>query len=206
MYAASVKSKIIPLVLLFTYLIVRFLLIGKLDALLPYGSYLFELFFVAVTIRLYWQDFRIKFKPNKTFLIELLLALIAGFIVYKMAGWAKIAIPFNLSDHTTIILLLFVGPILEELLFREALWNLLEKVFCCSVTTLILSSLLFSFGHFFAYFSTPEYVHNFIYYQSLYTLLIALWWGYRKMRTKEITTPIIMHAVFNFGFYLAFLI
>src|SRR5262245_14135195 len=92
-----------------------------------YYSYAFEAAFVAA-VGFYYRNelkWKIDIKPN---LMPFVWSLAGGFSVFKIAGLSGITIPFDLSSSETIFLLLILAPILEELIFRMALWQPLEHV------------------------------------------------------------------------------
>ena len=67
------------------------------------------------------------------------------------------------------------------------------------------TSILFAAGHFWAYFGSPLEIQTFVIYQTVYTLLISLWWGWVLLRYRSILSTMGLHFFFNLGFYLGFL-
>ena len=191
-------------ILLLTYLVIRFLFTGWLDSFSPYASYFLEIILVVVAAFLAGLNFFSQFKINKTLLFISLAALLLGFLIFKGAGVLNISIPFDLKGTETIIFLLIVAPILEELIFRFFAWKPIENL--NKNLALPLSSILFSYSHLHAIWFMPQEVHNFIYYQTAYTLVLAYACGFSIFRYRSLAGAILIHFMFNFGFYLGSLI
>lgn len=189
-------------ILALVYLVIRFGFTQKLDAMGAYASYIFEVCDVIVAVLLVGRTFLGFFTFKKTFAVAAIASLVAGLVVYKGAGWLSIQVPFDLSGTETILFLLVVGPILEELIFRFFLWQPIEWITKKSVVALIATSLIFSYSHFHAYWFVPEQIHPFIIYQTIYTFPLALACGYSIYKTKSLTGSIAIHFAFNLGFYL----
>lgn len=167
-----------------------------------YLPYFFEISFVALTfIFLRPEVSLLKRLAAKDFL-KLSFMLVAGVSTFKGAGPLHINIPFDFSGMITLLFLLVVAPILEELVFRFSLWECFRKLGLNSATTLILTSLLFSLGHFVAFFQTPAEVHSFIYYQTIYVFFLALFIGRQREQSNSLGLPMMLHFCFNLGFLL----
>src|SRR6185312_3458442 len=93
-----------------------------------------------------------------TLAIEILGALLAGFVVYKSALRIGLTIPFDLSSKELLCLLLVIGPVIEELVFRGALWELFSCFTRSGCGLVAVTSLVFSFAHFFAWWSVPAFL------------------------------------------------
>ncbi|MBI3534181.1 MAG: CPBP family intramembrane metalloprotease [Deltaproteobacteria bacterium] len=100
-------------------------------------------------------------------------------------------------------LLLFVGPVLEEFLFRQAFWSLFRRALRTQKGAWIATALVFAFGHFFAYFFVPPELKSFVIYQTTYAFGLGVWWGYGIYKTGAISYTISLHFLFNFGFFIA---
>ncbi len=198
------QSRIIAAALLLFYLVVRFALVQYLDALGHYASYVFEGLFVTGVMVLYRARIQVAFGQLRRVLPDCVLALPLGFGVFKLAIYLGILIPFDLADRETILLLLIVAPLLEECIFRQALWHLTETLWAGPVVTLGVTSSIFAFAHFHAYFFVPAEVQQFMVYQTFYALVVGVWWGFRYMKTRSLAVPIALHVIFNLGFYLGF--
>lgn len=188
------------------YIVVRFCFTRQLDTIGPYGSYIFELACVAIAIAVSYRNFLTTLKVNKFSLFGVVAGLVAGFCIFKLALITGIPIPFDLSGTETIVLLLIVAPILEEALFRFFLWQPILFLTKRPPVVWILTSALFSYSHLHAIWFVPNEIHNFIIYQTAYTLLLGLACGYFVYRYSSLTGAILVHFSFNFGFYLASLL
>lgn len=169
----------------------------------PYGNYIFDLSFVIFFLIKMSSEIHFKGGWGKSSFIQYGLSLISGFLVYKAALHFKIAIPFDLKGTEVLLFLLIIGPILEEFIFRFCILYLLRTISSSKFLIILFSSLLFSLSHFVAYFDVPKSIGIFVIYQSAYTFLIAIWWGYSYIKSKSLTIPCFLHIFFNFGFYLA---
>lgn len=187
---------------LFTYIAFHFLLPLKFAFLDGYGSYAFEIVFVAVLLYFARGRFRLWAPVKGPYAIEVSMALIFGMLTLQICNWFAIPNPFDLNDPQLLFFLLIVGPILEELLFRQVLWFVFEDLFKSAKSAWIATAIFFSFGHFYAYLSVPEEFKPFVLYQSIYTLILAFWWGHRYLKYRAYAPVLILHFTYNFGFYL----
>ena len=136
-------------------------------------------------------------------LATLLLPL--GWLIHVFARQQGMLIPFDFGSTETILFLLLIGPVLEELIFRGAMWRLMEQwigqgrfhTLCLILTT----SFIFAFSHFHAIFSVPDEYKPFIYYQTAYTFVLAIICARLRLRVGLIGA-IVGHMLFNFGFWL----
>ncbi len=184
--------------LLLVYAAVRFVLDHWLDSLGEYASYLFECLFVAVT----WAVLKpaLSWKPRMR-AIDPFAALAAGFAVSKGLGALELPCPFDLQSAPTLVFLLLIGPVLEEFLFRVALWEAFAGALR-SISPLWPTSILFSFGHLFAWWSVPEEFKGFVLYQAAYTLALGYCCGRRRLESRSVLPAVAIHLSFNLGFYL----
>ena len=111
-------------------------------------------------------------------------------------------IPFDATSFETRLFLLAVAPILEELLFRQTFWKQLEVLRLPKASAWVLTSVFFSFAHLNAIRFVPTELFTFIYYQAGYTLLLGLACGWVRQKDGTVVSAILLHAVFNLGFFL----
>lgn len=186
------------------YLVFRFFLIDYVEDAVPYASYGFEFLFI-IAVLVYYRNrvqFRIDWHP--VLLGDVAASIVFGYTVFRYAVSRDIIIPFNLWSNETVLFLLVIGPVFEELIFRQALWHPFEVLTNSPKKTILLTALLFAFAHFYAYFQVEPETQVFVVYQTIYTFIIALWWGYRYSKTRSISVTIALHFFFNLGFYIAF--
>ncbi|HPI41129.1 MAG TPA: CPBP family intramembrane metalloprotease [Pseudobdellovibrionaceae bacterium] len=188
--------------LVFFYLAVRFIFTKELDSMGAYSSYIFEVFNVLVAVLLAEKYFTHFFKLNKRSVQFSLGSLFFGFLIFQSASFFKIQFPFDFTQFEMILFLLVVAPLLEEFIFRFFLWYPFEKLFTSSVIPWILTTLLFSYSHLHAIWFVPAEFHNFIIYQTIYTLFLGAFCGYFVFRYKSLLGAILTHFTFNLGFYL----
>ncbi len=191
------------LLLVAVYIILRFLLSTYIDSYLPFGSYGFEILFCVVVAFLLKEKPRLGKLKVKPLLIGTSIGLAAGFLIFKGAVYKNMFIPFDFKERALLVMLLVIGPLIEELVFRFALLKSFEATFKKPMAATILSSLLFSYGHFHAYFYVPEEMYSFIFYQTAYTLVLGLWLSAAFYYFKRsVIAALLLHMSFNLGFYL----
>ena len=179
------------------------------ESISPIYSYLFELIFVGVVYWYYQNKKSIKLfqieNKNHT-LLRLLPWPFIGYFIYRLAAHSTIIIPFEFKSATNIILLLVVAPILEELIFRLALWEAVDEINQNKEVQIWISSILFSIGHLISFYMLPPDYRPFVMYQAVYVVILGI--GASKMRqeSKGIIGSILVHFLFNFGFYLGSLV
>lgn len=169
----------------------------------PYYSYAFEILFV-ISVALYYRQRRPWFlKPQKRDLGLSFLMILAGFLIYVLAGVLGMGVPYDLDSMITIFFLLLVAPILEELIFRLALWDAFRSINDQALLPIVGSTVLFSIGHLVAYWVVPSSIQPFVLYQSLYVIPLSLVISYRRHYARSVTPAMLLHFGFNFGFLLA---
>jgi len=105
----------------------------------------------------------------------------------------------------TLFFLIFIFPILEEIVFRGLIQESLQQLFANNhIRTLliwpissanVLTSLLFSSSHLWA--------HSILW--ALATLIPSLIFGYFKDKYQSLQPSIMLHIFYNLGFYLIFM-
>jgi membrane protease YdiL (CAAX protease family) len=126
-----------------------------------------------------------------------------GFGVYRLANFSGISIPFDFKSLELVFMLLVIAPVLEELIFRFALWELVDDLIQNKEIQIWISAILFSVGHLVTIFMISPDFRPFVLYQAIYVIILSI--GASKMRqeSKGIIGSILVHFLFNFGFYLA---
>lgn len=191
--------------LAFIYLLVRFAFTVQLDSLGTYSSYVFEIVCVLAALILKTQSTPSLFNFPRilTSAYGALIAFIAGFTMFKTAGFFGILVPFDFKQTEALIFLLLVAPFLEELLFRFFLWSPFQLLTKNPKVTLIITSLIFSYSHFHAFWFVDKEIYPFVIFQTTYTFFLGLACGYFVYRYTSIAGAILFHFAFNLGFYLA---
>ncbi len=191
------------LVLAGLYLLVRFCFTSQLDSIGLYSSYVFEVVLVSIGIAIYGHSTGSLLKFPTAGYYGALAAFFSGFIIFKLAGFFGILVPFDFKVTESLVLLLIVAPVLEELLFRCFLWKPVQMLTERPRATLIVTSLIFSYSHFHAFWYVEKELYSFVIFQTIYTVFLGLGCGYFMYRYKSITGAIAIHFGFNLGFYLA---
>jgi membrane protease YdiL (CAAX protease family) len=185
------------------YLVISFGATKQLDAIGEYTSYIFEIGLVGFAVVLLRPHLSLRrvFKPL-TLLISF-ISLVVGFAVLKIARISGLAVPIDVNNKQTVIFLLAVAPVLEELIFRFMLFKPFERIWN-SKFAMVATSLLFSYSHLHAIWFVPPEYDKFIIYQALYTLPLAFACAWMIRRQTSLLSAILVHAMFNLGFFLAF--
>lgn len=187
------------------YLTIRIGLNSFWDTLNPIYSYLFELSFVVSTYLVYTKRKKITlfaFEMNKSNLLRLVPWPFVGYFVYRLAFKSTMLIPFEFNSILILFLLLVVAPILEEFIFRFALWEAVGDLIKNEELQVWISSLLFSLGHLVAmYMLSPDF-RPFVLYQSMYVIILGFGVSQMRIKTGGVLGSILIHFLFNLGFYL----
>lgn len=191
-------------ILLF-YLIVEFGFGHVLDQWHAWARYAFEIGFAAAAIVLQSLRVQFRFPFDKRYAAQLPLALLGGTTAYAACAWLDFNIPFDFTNAKELTLFLLLGPVIEELVYRQALFPAMERLYRERWPALLANAALFAYSHFYAYFFVPEEFRPFILGQSAYAFLAGLWWARTFQRTRSVTASTALHVVFNFGFYLGVL-
>lgn len=197
-------SKAVSGLLLLGYIIFRFGLESVFwTKISGYWGYAFEiLFIVAAFFTISKPKSFQSYKANQL-IVDLPPLVIFGFLIYKLAGVVSIEIPLLFDNFELVTVLLVIAPVIEELTFRVVLWDSAFNLFQNAFLTLGITSLLFSLAHFIAYWSVPEFFQPFVIYQSIYTLVLGLIAGIRRMQACTPLASILTHFSFNLGFFIA---
>lgn len=192
------------------YVILRFGLSQQIDALGSYASYAIESAFVIAVGFIYRDRIRlgtsIFSETTKSFVPALILGFTIGFGLNPLG----LSAPFDFSAAGSISLLVLFGPILEELIFRMALWHPLLDLSQIGeskqhkLIPALGTSALFSYAHFHVYWILPPgEIRSFVIYQTIYVLSLAAVCAYRLIQTNSILSPMAVHIGFNLGFFIA---
>jgi membrane protease YdiL (CAAX protease family) len=189
----------------------RSLLLSWLNQFHDFAQYGFDLAYCAVTFFIFTRPaFRLRFSPRRLHGIWIAIMALSGFVIAGVARLTSLPIPWDLTDPTLITLALVVAPILEELLFRGALWKSMLEIEDripyfknrAGVLPAIATSILFSLAHFEIYFHAPAEIHPFILYQTGYTLLMGLALAHILRQERSLFLLMSLHFAFNLGFVL----
>lgn len=196
-------EKIVAALVLIMYLLGRMALDPVLwRDLSPYHAYAFEVVLVGSAFYFFRRHFSLAVPRLGWIVPAFVLSLAAGHGIHDLATYSHLVIPFDLQDKETVLLLLLVAPLLEEMIFRMAIMDALGNFIKKEAFVLIISSMLFALGHLQAMWVVPHEFRIFVLYQTLYTTLLGLGAGWARMETKSLFAPVIVHFGFNLGFYL----
>ena len=186
---------------LLLYLGVAFAGWVSLDTLFPYADYVFKAVFGGVILALFpkweWKKGELSFGAG----VVLFFAFASGFAVYEGSGVLGLSMPFALKDPETVLILLVVGPILEEWIFRGALWKLIEVITGSPWPAYLTTAVLFSYGYYYVITAIDPQFSGYVRYQAIYSLGLGLLCGGMRLR-QGWRAAVFTHLSFNFGFWL----
>lgn len=186
----------------------RILLNSLWEQVSVYYSYLYEVLFILIVIFLKRskRSLSFKFEFSKENIFRIVPWPFLGFIFYRLANHSGITIPFDFKSLELVIMLLVIAPILEEFIFRFAIWELFDDVVKNKEVQIWFSAAMFSLSHFMAIYMISPDLRPFVLYQSLYVIILGI--GSSKMRQESngMTGSILVHFLFNLGFYFASLV
>lgn len=185
------------------YIAVRFGATKQLDALGEHASDFAEIGLVSFAILLLRPKPSIQAIKNPVTLFTAAAAAVAGFIVLKFARLANISVPFDVHDRQTVVMLVLVAPILEELIFRFMLFKPIERIWSARAA-MFATAALFSYSHLHAIWFVPAEYDKFILYQTAYTLPLGLACSWMMKRQNSLLSSMLVHGAFNAAFFLAF--
>lgn len=186
----------------FTFFVVTRILLDSLwEQYSVYYSYSYEALFIVVT---FWllrkKNINFKFKFTTSLLIKSVLMFLLGVATLKLATHSGFTIPFDLSNKEVIFLLLIIGPILEELIFRFALWEWFDNFVKNQEIQIWMSTFLFSISHFMAIFMISPDLRPFVLLQSFYVIVLGTVLSKVRQESNSFLPSILVHFAFNLGF------
>lgn len=196
------KKILINILILVVYLIIRVFVDSIWDSLPIFAPYLFDLIYFSSCFYLYKSNWNFSKQVSRNEKLEITLSFLLGFITLYSGELLGFSPPFEFHSFTVALLLIFIGPILEELIFRFSFVSALKNMHGNKYFLMITSAILFSLAHYWSIFSIPQQFKGFVYYQTFYTLIIGLWWGYNYLKYNNMFNSVFLHIAFNFGFYL----
>ncbi len=167
-----------------------------------WASYAFELAFVLFCFWIYRARVSWVLENGRWTWLGGAAAIVVGLGVRWFAGFTRLNVPFDFTAAETLVAALVIAPILEEGIYRVAIWEGAKDWFRNDAMVLAFSALLFSFGHLMALAFVPEEFRGFIYYQGAYVLFLGLACGWVRLRCKSPFAPMFLHFGFNAGFVL----
>lgn len=160
--------------------------------------YAAELIVTALSIYYYQVKINI-FTFDKSFILKSILCGVSGLIIAGMINFSSVPIPFGFDPESLIVIIL-IGPLVEELFFRVLFFNITNKL--KNKAIIILNGVIFSLGHLIQLVDYPS-MANFILIQSIYTLVLGGVLMYDYLENKSIGNIWFYHVAFNFGFMIA---
>lgn len=201
-----INRKYFSIILLIIYFCFRYYPLQNISSS-AYFSYALEVVVSFSFFIIHREKLKFIFLELKNYKSLLILNFIIGVLLFCVEiSPLAIQIPFDLTQSETIIFLLVVAPVLEEFIFRFFVWHTIAQ-FSNGFTSLIVTSCAFSLSHFYSYWFVPNDYHPFIFYQSLYTLILSYFWGRAYLKSgNNLAVPIGAHFLLNLGFYIGSLI
>ena len=189
--------------LFLSYVAIRFLLGNRILAFNPYATYFFDTAFIVFISLIYKKDIPYKIYRNKIQLVEFPVIFIFGMAIFMLSQIFNWDIPVNFRHTESIIFLIIISPILEELLFRQSFIHIFKNILNNPWYIIITTALLFSLSHYYTNALNYPGTRQFIIFQTVYTFGLGIWLGWRYLKTKSILHVIILHFFLNLGFGIA---
>jgi hypothetical protein len=172
-----------------------------LDSVSPYAIYGFQALFGLIILLIYrnwqWKIKSLSFAAG----VALFFAFAAGFSVVEACEVLHYAIPVSFKDPETVLWLLVLSPVLEEWVFRGALWKLFERITGSPWPAFLLTAIASSYSHYAAISSLDPKYAPFLRFQAIFILGLGLICGGLRLQFGWFAAAI-AHVVFNFGFWL----
>ena len=165
-------------------------------------TYVFDIIFGIVTLLIYKKKNLIGSIDKVLFLKHMGVVIGLGICLVGFSLLVKFNAPFKFIDHL-FIQILVLAPIIEELVFRGAIFEVHANSKLKKMAIIGLSSVLFSISHTPALWHLPSEFHSFIIFQLFYTLILGWICAYSRALTGGIVAPISLHFGFNLVFYIA---
>ena len=166
-------------------------------------SYVFDVMFVLCILSLSGKKNYIGKTIPRNLIIRLILVLGIAFLAITILYLSDTLVsPFKHVD-LLFIQMLILAPIIEELVFRGAIYELFKNAGVKIWVNNLINSILFSASHIPAFYVLPVEFHPFIYFQLKYAFVLGHLCAKSRERTHGVLEPIILHFVFNLVFYLA---
>ena len=166
-------------------------------------SYIFDIFFAISILAISEKKNFIGQIIPRNLVIRLVLTLGVALLAITILYLSETLVaPFKHVDYL-FLQILILAPIIEEIVFRGALYELLKNAGVKIWVNNLINSILFSLSHFAALYILPEEFHAFIYFQLKYTFVLGHLCAKSRERTHGVVEPIILHFVFNLVFYIA---
>jgi len=166
-------------------------------------SYVFDVMFALTVLSLSGKKNYIGKTIPKNLIIRLVLVFGVALLAVTILHLSEpLVAPFKHVNYL-FIQILILAPIIEELVFRGAIYELFKNAGIPIWVNNLVNSILFSLSHIAALYALPEEFHAFIYFQLKYTFVLGHLCAKSRERTHGVLEPIILHFAFNLVFYLA---
>lgn len=187
-----------------SFILLRTLLGTWLQSQSVWVGYGLESFLCLTFIVINFKKVSFNFHPIKSYLLYLNLSAVLGAVIALVAKKFFLP-PFNFTEILLWVELVLVAPLLEEALFRLLLWDVLKQWMKSEKLLVVVTAVLFSLSHLIAYIYVPSEFYGFVFFQSSYTFLLGLHWGYIRVQSKSWTSIVPLHFTLNLFFGLCFL-
>lgn len=166
-------------------------------------SYVFDVFFALSVLAFASKKNFIGQITRRTLIIRAVLILGVSMLCVTILYLSEmLKSPFKFLDNP-FIQMLILAPIIEELVFRGAIYELFKNTKVKIWVNNLINSALFAFSHAYALFILPDEFHPFVYFQLKYTFVLGHLCAKSRERTHGVLEPIILHFIFNLVFYIA---
>ena len=197
----SGNDRLYAILFLLAYLLVEYGFFGRLQGLFGYSPYLFNVFWVSLVLMTFNNFF--LFKKEKLFLSTVLILASGGLgILVQLVATSKgIVIPYVLNNLGSMTFLFLIGPILEECVFRLALWKIIEVFTKNKWILIFITAAFYAYSNFRLFHYFPSNLRDFFYFQYKYMLLSGILFGCVRA-FNGFVPAVFAHFMFNLGFWL----
>jgi membrane protease YdiL (CAAX protease family) len=165
-------------------------------------SYIFDIIFVTVILAILKKRNLVGRLDIKGFSVRLLATLSIAILCVGLTKIIPLNAPFKYIEFL-FIQILILAPIIEELVFRAAIFEICENAKLNKQVTVLFNAILFSISHIPALWFLPVEFHSFIGFQLFYTLILGWVCAKSRLKTGGVVEPMLLHFVFNLVFYIS---
>lgn len=133
----------------------------------------------------------------KSFIVFMInLILYSGYLIQLVIGNEEM----KRRDLIISFMEYLYGPLLEEIVYRGVIFNLLRMVEYSNIQSAMISSIIFGLSHL-RHFFDYQYDSNkkgMIIFQAIYTTLFGLYTSYAYSYSESLLAPILLHITCNY--------
>lgn len=161
-----------------------------------------QIVFAIVILYMNRMSFPVIFKlPSLRLILAISVACLAMFSILLSLG---INVPFRANHPIIFLNYIILAPLVEELLFRQAILGAMIKKEVPIVVSVLISALLFGSYHFLGLIHSSSY-KTFIFMQVVFCFFIGIFLAAVRIQSNSLAMPIFLHSLVN-SVFLIFLL